>query len=71
MIHNAEVGGEPRHDYQKMARLVLPILTAQSRSHFRWCAHCLQLTPDQDLDRWGVENQVGYCLLPYKWATVC
>ena len=53
MIHNAEVGGEPRHDYQKMARLVLPILTAQARGHFRWCSHCLQLTPDQ--------IQVGYC----------
>ena len=25
------------------------------------CAHCLKLTPDQDLDRGGVENQVGYC----------
>ena len=54
MIHNAEVGGEPRHDYQKMARLVLPILTAQARGHFRWCSHCPQLTPDQDLDRGGV-----------------
>ena len=51
MIHNAEVGGEPLQPNQKMARLVLPILTAQARGHFRYCGYCLQLTPDQDLDR--------------------
>ena len=63
-IHNAEVGGEPLQPHQKMMLLVLPVLTAQARGHFRWCAHCLDLTPDQDLDRCGGCNQVGYCPLP-------
>jgi hypothetical protein len=54
MIHNAEVGGEPLDPAHKVARLILPVvLTAQASGHFRWCAHNLQLTPDQDLDRCG------------------
>ena len=62
MIHNAEVGGEPLLPvlFLKMALLVLPVLTAQARGHFRWCAHCLDLTPDQDLDCCGGCYQVGY-----------
>jgi len=68
-IHNAEIGGEPLTDVHKVARLVLPVLTAQARGHFRWCGHCLDLTPDQDLDRCGGCNQVGYCPLPYQPGT--
>ena len=64
--HDAAIGGEPWTPPTKMARLILPVsLTAQARDHFRLCAHCLDLTPDQDLDRGGC-NQVGYCPLPYK-----
>ena len=73
MIRNAEVGGEPLQDVHKVAHLILPVLvlTAQARGHFRYCAHCLQLTPDLDLDRCGGCNKVGYCPLPYKRAIVC
>ena len=60
-IHNAEVGGEPLQPAHKMARLVLPVLMSQLKGDFRWCAHCLKLTPDVDLNRCGGCNQVGYC----------
>ena len=60
-IHNAEVGGEPLTPAQKMTRLVLPVLMSQLKGDFRWCAHCLKLTPDVDLNRCGGCNQVGYC----------
>ena len=60
-IDIAEAGGEPLHDYHKTTALVLPILRAQLKGEFRWCAHCLQLTPDVDLNRCGGCNQVGYC----------
>ena len=69
MIHNAEVGGEPLQPAHKMARFILPVLTAQARGQFRWCAHCLDLTPDKDLDRCGGCDQVGYCPLPYEPGT--
>jgi hypothetical protein len=60
-IHNAEVGGEPLAPDQKSTRLVLPVLMSQLKGDFRWCAHCLKLTPDVDLNRCGGCNQVGYC----------
>jgi hypothetical protein len=60
-IHNAEVGGEPLQPAHKMTRLVLPVLMSQLKGDFRWCAHCLKLTPDVDLNRCGGCNQVGYC----------
>jgi uncharacterized membrane protein YgcG len=60
-IHNAEVGGEPLTCHQKATRLVLPVLRSQLKGDFRWCAHCLKLTPDVDLNRCGGCNQVGYC----------
>jgi hypothetical protein len=60
-IHNAEVGGEPLRPNQKMTRLVLPVLMSQLKGDFRWCAHCLKLTADVDLNRCGGCNQVGYC----------
>jgi hypothetical protein len=65
-VASAEAGGAPLRGFHQMARLVLPILQAHARGHFRWCGHCLDLTPDQDLDRCGGCNQVGYCPLPYK-----
>ena len=55
---------EHLQDVHKTARLFLPVLATQARGHFRWCAHCLDLTPDQDLDRCERCNQV--CPLPYE-----
>jgi hypothetical protein len=60
-IDSAEAGGEPLQPNQKMARLVIPVLMAQLKGEFRWCAHCLKLTPDVDLHRCGGCKQVGYC----------
>ena len=60
-IDNAEAGGEPLQPNQKMARLIIPVLLAQLKGEFRWCAHCLKLTPDVDLHRCGGCKQVGYC----------
>ena len=60
----AEGGGTPLTQVQKMARLVLPVLEAQLKGEFRWCAYCLRLTPDVDLDRCGGCKQVGYCKPP-------
>ena len=37
---------------------------AQLKGEFRWCANCLRLTPDIDLDRCGGCKQVGYCKPP-------
>ena len=34
---------------------------AHLKGEFRWCAHCLKLTPDVDLHRCGGCKQVGYC----------
>jgi hypothetical protein len=34
---------------------------SQLKGDFRWCAHCLKLTADVDLNRCGGCNQVGYC----------
>ena len=69
MIDTAEAGGEPLEPVQKMARLVIPVLLAQLKGEFRWCAHCLKLTPDVDLHRCGGCKQVGYYPLPYKSGT--
>ena len=60
-IDSAEAGGESLKPVQKMARLVIPVLLAQLKGEFRWCAHCLKLTPDVDLHRCGGCKQVGYC----------
>jgi uncharacterized membrane protein YgcG len=60
-IDSAEFGGEPLRPIHKMARLILPVLMSQLKGDFRWCAHCLKLTPDVDLNRCGGCNQVGYC----------
>ena len=60
-IDTAEAGGEPLEPNQKMARLVIPVLLAHLNDEFRWCAHCLKLTPELDLRRCGGCNQVGYC----------
>jgi hypothetical protein len=60
-IDRAEAGGEPLEPVQKMARLIIPVLLAQLKGEFRWCAHCLKLTPDVDLNRCGGCKQVGYC----------
>jgi ankyrin repeat protein len=53
----SQCGGSDR----KAARFIIPILEAQAKGEFRWCGHCLKLTPDVDLNRCGGCNQVGYC----------
>ena len=63
-IDNAEAGGEPLTPEQKLCRIVLPVLLAHLQGEFRWCAYCLKLTPDENLNRCGGCNQVGYCALP-------
>ena len=61
MAAAAEAGGEPLRPGQKAFCLLVPILEAQLKGDFRWCAYCYQLTPDVDLDRCGGCSQVGYC----------
>ena len=59
MIHNAEVGGEPLSSNEKMARFILPVLLlliAQARGEFRYCAHCLRLTPEKKGGEEGEEE---------------
>ena len=46
---------------RKTSSFILPILEAQAKGEFRWCAHCYKLTPDVDLNRCGGCKQVGYC----------
>jgi hypothetical protein len=60
-IATAEAGGKPLHPKQKMARLLLPVLEAELRGEHRWCAWCLKLTPDRDLDKCARCNEVSYC----------
>ena len=60
-IDAAAAGGEPLDPEQKLCRIVIPVLLAHLKGEFRWCAHCLKLTPDVDLHRCGGCNQVGYC----------
>jgi uncharacterized membrane protein YgcG len=60
-IDSAAAGGEPLNDEQKACRIVIPVLLAHLLGEFRWCAHCLKLTPDVDLHRCGGCKQVGYC----------
>ena len=57
----AEAGGKPLAALQKTALLIVPVLMAQLKGDFRWCAHCYTLTPDVDLHRCGGCNLVGYC----------
>ena len=37
------------------------MLEAQLKGERRWCAYCLKLTPDVNLDLCGGCKQVGYC----------
>jgi hypothetical protein len=60
-IATAEAGGKPLHPVQKMARLLMPVLEAELRGEHRWCALCLKLTPDRDLDKCARCNEVSYC----------
>jgi hypothetical protein len=60
-IDAAAAGGEPLNAQQKACRIVIPVLLAHLLGEFRWCAHCLKLTPDVDLHRCGGCKQVGYC----------
>jgi hypothetical protein len=60
-IDAAAAGGEPLDAQQKTCRIVLPVLLAHLKGEFRWCGHCLKLTPDVDLHRCGGCKQVGYC----------
>lgn len=46
---------------QQAARLVIPVLTAQLRGEYRWCANCLKLVPYVDLPRCMMCRQVAYC----------
>jgi ankyrin repeat protein len=60
-IDAAAAGGEPLDAEQKMCRIVIPVLLAHLQGEFRWCTHCLKLTPDVNLHRCGGCKQVGYC----------
>ena len=60
-VDEAEAGGTPLTIVHKGAMLALPVLRAQRKGEFRWCAHCLRLTPDVDLNRCGGCKRVGYC----------
>ena len=51
----------PVEGHRKMARLLLPVLEAELRGEHRWCAYCLKLTPDRDLDKCARCNEVSYC----------
>jgi hypothetical protein len=44
-----------------MALLIMPVLEAELQGEHRWCAYCLKLTPDRDLDKCARCNQVSYC----------
>ena len=57
-----EAAAEPvmRSNFE-MARIVVPVLEAQLKGERRWCAHCLKLTPDKDIDLCSACHQVGYC----------
>ena len=46
---------------QQTAQLVIPVLEAQLAGERRWCAYCLTLTPDKDIDLCSQCHQVGYC----------
>ena len=39
----------------------MPVLEAELRGEHRWCAWCLKLTPDRDLDKCARCDQVSYC----------
>jgi hypothetical protein len=60
-IATAEAGGKPLAPEKKMARLIMPVLEAELRGEHRWCAWCLKLTPDRDLDKCARCEQVSYC----------
>jgi hypothetical protein len=66
-IAKVDADGEPLPGYlpmtgkQKMALLVMPVLEAELQGEHRWCAYCLKLTPDRDLDKCARCDQVSYC----------
>ena len=45
----------------KMTLLIMPVLEAELQGEHRWCAYCLKLTPDRDLDKCARCDQVSYC----------
>ena len=53
-IADADAGGQPLTSTHKMARLIMPVLEAELNGEHRWCAGCLKLTPDRDLDKCDV-----------------
>jgi hypothetical protein len=59
----AEAGSTPLTSEHKMALRILPVLEAHEKGEFRWCAHCLKLSPDKNLTRCGGCKQVAYCEL--------
>jgi hypothetical protein len=59
----AEAGSTPLTSDHKMALRGLPVLEAHEKGEFRWCAHCLKLSPDKNLTRCGGCKQVAYCEL--------
>ena len=60
-VTRAEAGITPLDNEQKTARLIMPVLEAELKGEHRWCAWCLKLTPDRDLDKCGGCKQVAYC----------
>ena len=60
-IARAEYGIEPLSRDQRTARMVIPVLVAQLKGERRWCAYCLKLTLDKDIDLCSQCHQVGYC----------
>jgi hypothetical protein len=60
-IATAEAGGKPLTSFQKMTLLIMPVLEAELQGEHRWCAYCLKLTPDRDLDKCARCDQVSYC----------
>ena len=57
----AKADGEPLAAIQQVAQMVIPVLEAQLQGERRWCAYCLTLTPDKDIDLCSGCHQVGYC----------
>jgi hypothetical protein len=68
-VHQTGSPGEQQlTTYQTGSRIVLPVLEAEIRGARRWCAACLQLSPDTDLALCSGCHQVGYCPPPAKKA---
>lgn len=54
----------PLTPLHETARLLVPILYAETIGERRWCAQCHKITPDENLDLCGGCGQVGYCTHP-------